>query len=242
MQRTSTMTRAANNGHRNTPMKTPGERLKDLLRRASLTQSAVSELMKYGSRASMNRYVNGSRKDLPIEEDVVRKLVPILKGRGVPPISEQDVLNLALRVPVNEPVFMSDLGGDEAAQVQALQVRYRIEPGVLYKSGVKRTLGNAPICAVPDFPARSQWAAVVVADDGKRGEVLHCVDPEQFPSLSLGGRRVVYSVHGADATIVEPVVGVGKISQHELLVELPGGGKLGKGTVLGVVIGSYKRE
>lgn len=198
--------------------KTPRELLEDLINRSGLTQTAVANLLGFSHTSGLNRYTRAQTQgDRPIAVNIVKKLLPVLVGRGNPPITAEEVMSLTTLT-----------GSGEAAAAVAssagptLQVRYRVEKGTYVKLGDQSAIGPAPICCAADFAPYSQFVVV----SGR--SYLHCVDKSQFSPGALMGKRAVVAVPFE------------KTGLHEIIIERVSEKMAGR--VLGIVIGTYERE
>lgn len=197
--------------------KTPRELLEDLINRSGLTQTAVANLLGFSHTSGLNRYTREQTQgDRPIAVNIVKKLLPVLVGRGNPPITTDEVMSLTTLTGSGEATTAAAPAGP------SLQVRYRVEKGTYVKLGDQSAIGPAPICCAADFAPYSQF---VVAQGRK---YLHCVDKAQFSPGALMGKRAVVAVPFE------------KTSLHEIMVERVS--EKMSGRVLGIVIGTYERE
>lgn len=201
---------------------TPGMRLRGLMKRADLSVVRLAEIWGLKSRAAANTYVStngrGKSRDT-IDGDKISALMPHLKGRGHPPITEDEVKALAFDTPyaskAQSPTKTVTLDG-------ALLVRFMLD-GALYRKTSVRDFGASSLLPSPAY-GPDQWVAIGV--EGGRRQMFHCVGPGEFSADAMAQKRVVYAAVTGDPDIFEPMIGTGAMN----------------GRVLGVVIGAYTPE
>lgn len=195
----------------------PREMLKALIERSGLSQSEVAKKMGFASPSGLNRYIReATQRDDPIPVDVVKRLVPILRGIGHPVITQDDIMSLTT-LPISP-----GSGREQPIGGGSLEVKYRVEAGTYHKLADIRSIGRSAICPAADYPAGAQFVAMMGKDQ------LHCVDKSQFTPTALMGRRALLAVRYGQSDLYQ--VEVGTIGE-----KMPG-------TVLGVIIGQYSRE
>lgn len=172
-----------------TTNKPPREMLTDLITRSGLTQSEVAKRIGFSHTSGLNRYVRAdTQEDRPIAINLVKKLLPVLVGKGNPPIRVEEVM--ALTTLTGMP--SSTRGEQPALLSSVLELRFRVEKGTYVKllDHVPISAGS-PICVAAGFGFASQFVVV----NGR--EYLHCVDKSEFePGQLLGKRAVAGSCHG----------------------------------------------
>ena len=237
----------------------PCLRLKQLRVRAGVTAIVCAKAYGLTSANSWYRYEAVDRMgEAPIPDDVIEAVMPILVGRGMPPVTADELVAVSsahrllkirgqttgatmpagrlLPQPVVAPVF------SETDTGEPLVVRYRAEKGVFMDKAAlhKRTFGIAPITAARDVKA--EQFCVLVADGDAAGTVLQCVVPSAYAPQQLKGRRVVMIAEHAKMGLAEVSVGrVDSISGNVVKV-VDANGKTLPGNIHGVVIGSFARE
>ena len=218
--------------------KLPREELKALVARSGYSGSHIAKSLGYASPPGFLRYMQETYMgDKPIPFAVIKKLIPLIRGRGDPPITIEELMAIsdATSIPKSiEQAFVSAVVDDADG---FLRVQYRLEAGTYVKLSQRRSLGASRIGVSRQYDAESQFV-VAVADTIKgfcvAGTQLHCVAPDQFASVI--GKFVVMGV-AADGTddIVELRVArvekTGMYCMQTLLVE---------GPVIGVVVGAYQ--
>lgn len=223
----------------------PRLKLKALIERSGTSVSRLAKLLGYSHASGLSNYLQERvQGDRPIPYDVVRRLMPHLRGAGNPPITVEELLAVTDVRDVPKPIERAFVAAVVTDEDGLLQVRYRIEPGVLMRSGVNRSFGAARIGVSKEFPSGAQFVTVLgeeISGVGPAGTQLHCVSPEHFAQNSLVNKRVVFGVSvGPD--VIEPVLGtVRKGPDSETTVVVNDAGEVLQGRILGVVIGMYLR-
>lgn len=213
-------------------------RLKEIRERAGISGSQIARDLEYKSPSGYLRYEQPDQGNRPIPYDVVKRLIPLLRGRGDSPVTAEELLLLTDAKDLPKPVQQAFVGivsdGDGL-----LAVKYRVERNVYIKIDAARSYGASRIGVSRLYPSDAQWAAAVTEDidDTKAGTQLHCVAVDQFSETARRGRRVVIGVP-ISGDIVE--VAVARIGTDGV----PHGqdGMPVTGQVLGVVVGSYTPE
>lgn len=198
--------------------RTPREMLVQLIKRSGKSQSEVARELGFASTAGFNRYTReqtqGSR---PIPADIVNRLLPLLKGKGHPAITSDEVLALSGLTALPSPAPAALI-----TPTVFLRIRYRVESGTFFKLENTKPIGTSFIGSVPDYPAANQFVASL------NGAYIHCVDPEQVaPEMRITKRSLVAVPYDKTGLVELRVVGAGEKVQ---------------GKALGVVIGLYVRE
>lgn len=198
--------------------KLPREKLQALRERAGWSRAALARACGY---ASTNGYRHHElpypQGDKPIPESLIVKLIPLFRGKGTPPITADELVELS-----GTALVM-------AASVSSfLRIRYSVEPGVFTDEAVlgKRHGGEAPFGPVPGYAASDQFAAVVPLT-----EVLHCVVPHAIaPNQRVGKRGLCTRERNGSGL-------------HEVIVSRIGDdGEPAEGKLIGVVLASYRSE
>lgn len=211
--------------------KLPRETLRDLRLRSGLSAARIAKAVGY---ASTNGYITHEYEkwgDKPIPAKLVEKLIPLMVGRGSPPIttdeliSISDVRRIRALVPRQQSTPQSHVPNGPL-----VLVRYRVERGVYVDKDElpRRSFGHAPFVPSAMYDSAVQFAAVVADDPGL---VLHCVDPDQVPADRRQNRRCVYLSERANTGLYEVLLGTFNEA-----------GEAPKGELVGVVIGAYSPE
>lgn len=226
--------------------KQPREVLAELRSRAGMSVAKVAKELGYASPPGYARYeqakVWGDKK---IPHDVIRRLIPLWRGAGNPAIKAEELLAIsdasnALPKPVIEQ-FQSVATVDDGAGL--LVVRYRVDPGTFTRETGNRMLGAARIGSSPSYPVASQFVAVTTDRIGEFCAAcqLHCIDPAQFSSARLEGKKVVVRVPYRGGDLSELTVGVvSKVEDGEPIINGLDGMPVYGGVIVGVVIGFYQ--
>ncbi len=213
--------------------KTPRETLRDLRTRAGVTAAEAARALGYASTNGYIQYEYEKHGDKLIPYKIVKGLLPLLVGRGTPPVTTDELISISEARSLRADTAPTAMTPASVAPVagQLLPVRYRVEAGVYLEQAVAGTkaYGAAPVAVASDVEAQAQFAAVV-ADDPRR-TVLHCVLPAHVGSALRAGRRAIALRPRGVSDLVE-VVSVTLDKDGES----PGGER-----VVGVVIGVYAR-
>lgn len=219
--------------------KPPRERLRDIRERAGFSGSQVARDLGYASAPGYLRYEQKSEQgDKPVPYDVVKKLIPLFKGRGDPPVTAEEMLALTDAKDIPSPLtrafeaVVSDGDG-------LVNVKYRVERDVYVRTEGK-AYGASRIGVLSKYPKEDQFVAVVVDDSEPTvpsGTQLVCVAPNNVSTHALRGRRVLVGKTVSDGVIE---VSLGKIGTDGTAFTL--GGLPLEGTILGVVVGSFVPE
>lgn len=223
--------------------KPPREVLKDIWRRSGLSAAHIARQAGYTSTAGFYNLMQERQGDRPIPATAIKRLIPILRGRGQPPITVDELVAISDATPGSDVapssstvVAMASVAAAGADMVEA----FREAPGVMLKialraergtyieiEGARRQYGVSRIGASPLYRMTDQFA-VVVADDHaaelfRRGTVLHVVAVEAFPERDLTG-RVAVAMAEKHPGIAEVVVGkiVSTIEGMHSVVDLAG--------------------
>ena len=225
--------------------KKPYEILKSLRMRAGLSGAEVGRALGYSSNNGYNQYEYENRVDKLIPTPLLTKLIPILRGRGNPPVTADELIAIseARSLPSDTPSLagLSSSPPDTLDEANVmfrapsgsalLPVLYRAEAGVFMeatRAGTKR-YGDGPIGPTPDVDTNGQFCVAVVGSD--RRETLHCVKPDQVGKASRVGRRCVCTLERDKTGLVEIIVS-----------RIAPSGEPENGDLVGIVIGSYARE
>jgi hypothetical protein len=224
------------------PMPTYRERLKELRERAGLSGAKVASHLGFGSPTGYFRYetksIMGSK---PIPVDIVKRLSPLLVGRGEPKITQEEVMALTGVEEITRPsASVHEMPVRGGAQV--LPVKYSVERGVFVPSDrAERSLGSAVICATPRYTNAVQFAAVLPQPFNglPAGVSLHCVEASAYGS-NIDGKKVVVLEPYAKSDLVEVILAaVPRNGGKPVSID---DNKPLEGRIVGVVIGSYAPE
>lgn len=237
--------------------KAPREVLIDLWRRTGLSGSEIAKRAGYATPSGFysltHEVKQGNRK---ISHEAIRKLIPVMRGLGSPPVTIDELLAISDAAPdtKTEAAALSRVSS-AAADVIALNsetggallpLRYRAERGTYARKDTPpRNFGTSRIGVSPEFPLFAQ-SAVVVNDEHalptfKRGTHLHVVQYAVFKGHPMAGRAVLIAVNGP-ADLVEIIVGrVGRVEDDGRMVLVGKDGTEVAGEVVGVVVGAYVR-
>lgn len=240
-----------------TMAKKPCETLKALRERAGLSGQEMARAMGKEAKTTYFRYEDpGRMKDRPIPWRAIERWIPVMVGKGEPPIQVEELvaisdarnfssvgrvaLNPVLTqgpgsLPVNRP--SSELAG------AGIPLRFWAERGSYTDTALlaSKSYGPSIIAASPEWPVDRQFAVRVgdvhaMADFGK-GDVLHVVSGENPVN-----RAVVMSVEkGRDTGIAEILVARFVAVEGDAVTAKLSSGALVSGRVLGVVVGIYRR-
>lgn len=240
MRATSMALQAHTKGKRVMTTKLPRERLKALRERSGLSGSELARSLGYANPSGYFRFeqekMQGTR---PLPYEVVKRLIPILRGRGEPPITAEELLLLTDAKDIPKPIQQAFVSVVDSSGGGLLAVKYRIEKGVFVRVSSTRSYGASRLGVSALYPPDVQFAAVVSGDDSglPSGTQLHCVEPDAIPTGSIKGRRVLVGIPETEG-IVE--VTVGKMGTDGNPFSLDGMPL--EGSILGVVIGAFVPE
>jgi hypothetical protein len=211
------------------PRKPPYAVLRDLVDRSGLSYADIARQLDYASTSGFSSFLNPKMGDKPIPFKLIQKLIPLLQGRGTPPITSDELLGVSEVRSLRPPASPLEAQGIRAVPNE-LRIRYRVEPGVFMDTGMlsRKVYGPSGLVAINEYPAQNQFA-VLVADDPKTTTLL-CVEPDKVPILMRRGRRCVTMVEREKTGLAEIV-----------LAECDEDGRV-HGTILGVVVGVFTRE
>lgn len=227
--------RVASKTHRrNTPVaKLPRETLRELRMRSGLSAAEIARRTGYKSTNGYITHEYDKWGDKPIPSTLVEKLIPLMVGRGSPPITTDELIGISdvrrIRALVPRPAHTTHQSPAQSGPF--LTVRYRAERGTYVDKAElpKRSFGTAPFGPSVMYDMSAQFA-VVVADEP--GVVLHCVDPEQVPQGMRTARRCVYLLERGHTGLYEVLFGSCGPSGED-----PKGSE-----VVGIVVGAYCQE
>ena len=184
--------------------------LKSIRKRALVSVQQAGDAIGL-SATGYQRYENDKQYDhSPIPYGrVISGLMTVLVGKGSPPITESELINISdmreerrmaststPNTSLYSPEAVMDYSG---LPTSALPFRYIIERGVYrdtdrVAAGVY--YGTAPIYPLTRWPQDKQWACRVNGLDGlnyrmPNGTILHCLDPDAVPGNSFTPGMVV---------------------------------------------------
>ena len=211
--------------------KLPRETLRDLRLRSGLSAAEIARLCQYKSTNGYIRYEYDGQCDKLIPYTVVKQLIPILVGRGTPPIKVDELI--AISEARGDTTVITPKPDGMALEVvaTALRVRYRVERGVYRDEGAiaAKQYGPSPLLANANFEPGAQWAATDA--DADKFTVYHCVDLEQVPSHRRKDMRCICKIERERSGLYEIAV-----------TKFNASGRPDNGTPIGVVIAVYTME
>lgn len=179
--------------------------LKALRNRAQLTLEDCAKAVGLGT-TGFQRYENDKKFDSePVPVRIIRGLIPVMTGKGNPPIEEAELWNLSEmrdQAPAAATRPDTQLSSFEASDFSDLKtgrlpIRYVVERGV-FRSVVlaQPHFGSAMILPTGGWDQGLQWAARVIGPDGLNfrmpsGTLLHCIDPDAVPLSTITDGRLV---------------------------------------------------
>lgn len=235
----------------------PREILAAIRRRSGLSGNQVAKAAGYKHGSGYYRLEQEeSQGDRPIAHESIRRLIPVFRGRGTPPITIDELLAISDGAAVNDTSSAaSNIRATVAATVEeatnrvvsggVVRLVMRIEEGTFVDPSKPRDYGPSAVALVSGFSAGSQFA-VLVADDSlapvyPRLAALHCVKPTEYSRQGLRGKRVVVAKHSGTSPLAELTVGVVADDEGDGQLASVTGGPL-SGDIVGVIIGRYVRE
>jgi len=238
---------AANSPNRASPRrrarvaeKLPRERLAELRTRSGLSVRSICKQLQFESPNAYHRYERKKETgDNPIPLDIVRRLIPILVGRGNPTITADEVMSLADTSGLTNDVIEQHFKRPSAG---TLPIRCRIEPGIFVRSGAEYARGNGGSVIGPSFQYDTNAQFVAVVRGATKwylpGDQVHCVEPSRFSGPKRIGRRAVVAAAFEKGALVE--ITVAEIGEGDRLTCPDGKDVVGR--ILGIVIGAYRQE
>lgn len=218
--------------------KLPREKLREIRQRSGYSGSQLAKELGYSSPTGYLHYEQEQyQDDRQIPYAVIKKLIPMLQGRGTPPITAEELILLTdaqeMSVP-NQQAFVNIVTDGDGL----LAIKYRVEPGTYVKLSQPRVYGASRLGTNPLYQKGSQFAVAVSASDMRSVRQLQCVERDKFPEALTKGRRVIVAVaEGSD--LVEIVVGT---IGSDGVTPYGDNGKPCVGKTLGVVVGAYVPE
>lgn len=243
----------------NNHKKLPRELLAELMERSGLSGLEIAKQAGYRSASGFYRLMQaGVQKDKPISHEAIKRLIPVLRGRGNPAITIDELLAIsdasthslspALGPALSEVVTR---GQEEAELIREtggdlLPIKLRVERGVFVHPGQTKVYGVSMVGVSREFRPGAQFVAVVMDDSAmpayRQQSQLHCVLMEKFALQRLAGRRVVVWVRGeAGPYSCVAVARVDRVDGDELVMSGMDGQPV-HGELAGVIVGAYNRE
>lgn len=242
----------------------PCEILSAIRKRAGLSAADVGRVLQMKSPSAYPRYENPTKMgDRLLPEVLIKQLIPVFVGRGMPPIRVDELLAISERKTVSlshpstaivtqtassglrSPVMFTSA---PSSNINALVVRVEARKGVYVEADFSgANYGRGPMLPSCDFPIEAQFC-VAVADDHAagfgypRGTALHCCFPDQFGPAALTGRKVVLWMQRETTGLGEMVVTKFKQTDAADWLCEDALGKDVRGRPVGVVVGSMRRE
>jgi transcriptional regulator with XRE-family HTH domain len=216
--------------------KLPRERLKALRERSGLSGIELAKVLGYKSAPGYYAYEQErTQRDKPIPYDVIKRLMPVLRGKGTPPITSEDLMDLTASS--DRPKDRHDVISIVEKQIQReligtnhfVPVRLRIESGTYMDSKQPvKLLGPSRIGYSPEYTQDSQFVALLSYAHGEfdAGTQLHCATLSEFSVQSAVARTHVVSIR-FDGT---PLVSYAVVDGRNVTSDMQ---------TVGVIIGRY---
>lgn len=239
--------------------KLPREVLKDIMKRAGMSGLEIAKQAGYNSASGFYRLMQpGVQEDRPISHEAMKRLIPVLRGRGNPPITIDELLAISDASPSMSPALAPALAQavtrsvDHAELVrdtggERLPIRLRVERGVYIVPGVSKMYGAALISPSREFRVGSQFVATVTDESAlptyRQGSQLHCVHPEEWasPERLVSKRVVAYASDGSNQYREIVIARVDRVEDGRAVLSDAHGDPV-SGEIAGVVVGAYNRE
>jgi hypothetical protein len=245
-------------GRKTVPHINPCDRLKALRQRAGYSRADMTRELGWAGPSNYKRYEEPVKNpEKPIPEHIVKKLFPLFVGRGMPPITHDEVAQLGptssgVQYSVGSrnsgystsPIVLTTAHGKN----DLLTVRVRAERGVYVKSDISAAdFGSSSMMADRQWPIEAQFCVAVMDDHAEgfgypRGTALHCCFPTEFGAEMLFGKKVVMWLQHDRSGLGEMVVTKFKSNDNEEWVCEDALGKDVKGKPIGVIVAALKRE
>ena len=229
--------------------------LKALRTRAQVSAEDCAKALGYKGPTSYLRYENDKSFDgNPIPATVVMGIIPLLVGKGSPPVRMDELLSISelkgverLLVSVQTRSVMPSAreSGEFLRNVPQLMVKYRLERGTYRDS--TRTLqpdyGVSPLMPLRSFPQDHQWCAVIHDEHASmygisRGTVLHCVDLAGLAPSAVAPGCLVVVAHRRDGLIEYCLAAVASVGEGRT-PQLKIGSENITGDILGLAVYRY---
>jgi hypothetical protein len=231
---------------------TPRERLRDMIDRAGLSTTEVALAAGYSDRSGLNKYLDKNQQgDKLIPWSCVKRLVTVLRGRGNPAITIDDLVDVStnrgkagsrLAEVLTRSRDVEDFRVNNAGTL--LPVIARAENDVyVHPDKASKTYGTSRIGLSPEYPATSQGVVLVVDAAFSRYEVgtqLHVVQKSEFPGADLSGRYCVALVPTSGGPVCE--VMVVHVSSGSQAATTQSGQQVLDADIRWVIVGSYRKE
>lgn len=242
--------------------KLPCDRLKDLRTRAGYSQADMGRMLGFSSPSAYPKYESPEgRGEKAIPERLCKQLIPLLVGRGFPPITEDEVISLNhsgfSSRPLSKPSGGYPVGGlhfsfATQSSEKLLPVRVQAGKGVFVEDDFRTTdYGPSQVAAMPDsvVPFEAQFCATPRDNHAEKfgypvGTTLHCCWPELFgPGGPPSGKRVAIWVQRAKTGLGEIIITSFRraTSEHEWVAEDADGNEVA-GKPVAVVMQSLRKE
>jgi SOS-response transcriptional repressor LexA len=145
--------------------------------RSGLSIRAIARSMGYQNASSIQRYFSPDYPKPALPADFVARLLPVLVGRGEPPISREDVLVLA-------PDTLTDLEAASAPSrsATALDLKGQVAAGLWMEAGLFESdaVRETTIAGDLRFPSRSQYLLQINGESlnriARNGDLILCLD------------------------------------------------------------------
>jgi hypothetical protein len=202
--------------------------LKALRNRAQLSAAECAVAIQM-SVNGYQRYENVKDYDSqPIPYRIIKPLIGLMVGKGMPAIEEWELVNISDRRDVpgilskpapsqnNEPQSSRAMLAEYSpVSPVSVPIRYLIERGT-YREAKRSAAhyGTAPVYPLRSYDQGAQWAGVVNGSDGrnygfKEGALLHCVDTSAVPPGSITAGLLVVArrtVNGLTEILLAKVI------------------------------------
>lgn len=197
--------------------------LKRLRNRANITAKQAAQAVGKGESGYM-RYEDDRRfDDEPIPAVIVMGLLPLMVGRGDPPVRQDELLGISEIANIHDVLqsgfrpskaTVRETPGEYVPNASQLPVRYQIEAGTFRAMDRVKgtTYGASPILPLRSYPQGAQWCAVINDNSAAHlalypGSLLHCVDVTACTEEMLERGSLVVAA-AANGDLVEIVCGL----------------------------------
>ncbi|MEO9528863.1 S24 family peptidase [Roseibium sp.] len=145
--------------------------------RSGLSIRAIARAMGYQNASSIQRYFSPDYHKPALPADFVAKLLPVLVGRGTPPVAREDVLTLA-------PDTLTDLEAASAPTraATALDLKGQVAAGLWMEAGLFETdaVRQTSIAGDLRYPSESQYLLEINGESlnriARNGDFVLCLD------------------------------------------------------------------
>ncbi|GAB4527185.1 MAG: hypothetical protein Tsb0019_29230 [Roseibium sp.] len=145
--------------------------------RSGLSIRAIARSMGYQNASSIQRYFSPDYAKPALPADFVARLLPVLVGRGEPPITREDVLVLAA-----DTLTDLDAANAPSRSATALDLKGQVAAGLWMEAGLFESdaVRETTIAGDLRFPSKSQYLLQINGESlnriARNGDLILCLD------------------------------------------------------------------